>query len=454
MKRFITLALSLLVAATLFAQSPEAVLKSIEQYPNHAVTIGSTYPSIPLGEVANAPKGFKPFYFSMVGRHGSRYETEKHLICYDLLKIYDKADKLGILTADGKALHKQIAEICKAQKDNDGEISALGMKQWEGIAQRTYDRFGSIFRSGNLEAKSSTSMRCVLSMVSFNQTIKGLYPKINIYQNSREVELQMLRPLVDNPYISKDAKDLCKEYRTNGPWKKERNKFLHSADASSFISKVTTNREAFINECGAKSDMNAAYLSFYTLLFAENFEKGDRALLTRLFTPKEMYNVYVYKTSMWVNAFFGRGNEYVEMRQSHMRPLIEDILNKAQAAVDGKNPDVANLRFTHDSYVGPLLSVIGYEGCVPQWSEDIEKAATSFNHALISPMAANLQIVLYRNKKGEVLVRSLLNERDAYLPIKCETAPFYPWSDFCNHINNNMNYLDGVQKRVLQKHGK
>jgi hypothetical protein len=69
-------------------------------------------------------------------------------------------------------------------------------------------------------------------------------------------------------------------------------------------------------------------------------------------------------------------------------------------------------------------------------------------------MAANLQIVLYRNKKGEVLVRSLLNERDAYLPIKCKTAPFYPWSDFCNHINNNMNYLDGVQKRVLQKHGK
>ena len=128
MKRFISLALSLLVAVTLFAQTPEDVLKSIEQYPNHAVTIGSTYPSVPLGEVANAPKGFKPFYFSMVGRHGSRYEIEKNLICYDLLKIYDKADKLGILTADGKALHKQIAEICKAQKDNNGEISALGMK--------------------------------------------------------------------------------------------------------------------------------------------------------------------------------------------------------------------------------------------------------------------------------------------------------------------------------------
>ena len=77
MKRIFTLILSLFVVAASLAQSPEAVLKSIEQYPNLAVTIGSTYPSIPLGEVAQTPKGFKPFYFSMVGRHGSRYEIEK-----------------------------------------------------------------------------------------------------------------------------------------------------------------------------------------------------------------------------------------------------------------------------------------------------------------------------------------------------------------------------------------
>ncbi len=454
MKRFFTLIFSLLVAAATFAQTPEAVLKSIEQYPNLAATIGSTYPGIPFGEVAKAPKGFESFYFTMVGRHGSRYEIDKHLICYDVLKIFDKADKLGILTADGKALHQRLAKICEAQKDNNGEISALGFKQWAGIATRTFNRFEPVFRSGNIEAKSSTSMRCVLSMVTFNQTIKGLCPKIDIWQNSREVELQMLRPLVDDPKVSAEAKEICTDYRQNGAWKVARKEYFKSADASSFISKITTNRDLLIKECGVESEMHLAYLASYTLLFAENFEMGDRALLTHLFTTKELYNVYVYNTAMWLNAFFGRGNEIVEMRQSHMRPLVEDILNKAQSAIEGKNPHVANLRFTHDSYVGPLLSVIGYEGCVPQWSEDVEKAATSFNHGTISPMAANLQIVLYRNKKGDVLVRSLLNERDAYLPIKCDTAPFYPWSDFCTHVNNNMNYFDGVQKRVLEKHAK
>lgn len=452
MKRLSTLILSLLVVVAAFAQTPEAVLESIKKYPNLACPVASTYPGIPFGEIADAPEGFEPFYFSLVGRHGSRYEIADDLISQKTLKILDKAANLNILTAEGKALHKQVAEICKAQEGNNGELSALGFKQWEEIATRTYNRFGSIFRSGNIEAKSSTSMRCVLSMVTFNQTIKGFCPKVEISQNARKGDLWLLRPLANNPNISKTAKALCSEHRKRGVWNAERDTWDQTRNAASFISKITTNREALLNECGAKYEMRAARLAFYTLLFAENFEKGDRDMLTRLFTPEEMYNVYVYHTSKWVNMSMGRGDEYVEMKQSHMRVLVDDILNKAKEAIDGKNPHTANLRFTHDSYVGPLLSVMGYNGCVPQWSENIEKATTSFNHGVMVPMAANLQIILYRNKRGEVFVRSLINERDAYLPIECATAPFYPWREFCKHINKNLDYLDGVQTKLLKKH--
>jgi hypothetical protein len=104
--------------------------------------------------------------------------------------------------------------------------------------------------------------------------------------------------------------------------------------------------------------------------------------------------------------------------------------------------------------MGPLYSVMGYEGCVPQWNKNLELVATSYNHGTISPMASNLQIVLYRNKKGEVLVRSLINECDGYLPIKCETAPFYPWKDFCKYVNDNLNYFDISKNKVLKKMGK
>jgi hypothetical protein len=226
---------------------------------------------------------------------------------------------------------------------------------------------------------------------------------------------------------------------------------VKSYDVSSFLSKVSTAPEILGKKCGEKRPFNVARYAFNTLVFGENFGKGDRELLNRIYTDKELYGFYIYKTASWVNGSLGRGNEYVEARQAYMRPLVEDILNKAQAAIDGKNPDVANLRFTHDSYMGPLFSVMGYEGCVPQWNKDLELATTSFNHGMIVPMAANLQIVLYRNKQGKVLVRSLINERDAYLPIKCKTAPFYPWSDFCKYVNNNLDYFDISKAKVLKK---
>lgn len=453
MKRLFTLVLLLSLSIASFAQSPNAILDSIRKYPNLAYPVASTYPGIPFGEIKSAPEGFEPFYFSLVGRHGSRYErNEKYF--RRAVNIFHKADSLGILTEEGKLLHKKLVEILNAQQGHDGEISELGIEQWHNIGCRAYKNFKPVFDSGNIEAKSSTSLRCIFSMASFNDAIKGLQPNIKISQIARESYLWMLRPLADDPSVSKEAVRIHKEYRKESEWKDARKEWDRTYNASSFISKVTTNPKLFLEKCGAKYAFRAARYTFITLIFGENFGHGDRAMLTRLFTPEEMYGIYVYQTAPWVNGSVGRGNEVYEMRQAHMRPLVDDILNKAQAAVDGKNPDAANLRFTHDTYMGPLYSVIGYDGCVPQWNENIELAATSFNHGVYVPMASNVQIVLYRNKQGKVLVRSLINERDVYLPIKSDTAPFYSWSDFCKHVTNNIKELEDAQSRVLKKYGK
>ena len=453
MKRITTLVLALLLSVSAFAQSPEAVLESIRKNPNLAITVGSTYPSVPLGEIAAAPEGFEPFYFSLTGRHGSRYElSDKYF--KKSLKIFNKADSLGILTEDGKLLLKRIKEVYDAQQDNSREISHVGVEQWHKIAERAYNNFGKVFESGSIEAKSSTSMRCVLSMVSFNNAMKGKVPTIKIWQNARSATMPLLRPLVDSPEFAKDVQSYIKEAVKNGAWNEDLSAWAKSSDVSEFLSKVSTDPYTLGNKCGEDCPFNVARNAFTTLLFGENFGTGDRELLKRIFTAEEMYSFYVYRTAKWVNSSIGRGNEYVEARQAYMRPLVEDIINKAEEAIKGKNPDVANLRFTHDSYMGPLFSVMGYEGCVPQWNKNIELAATSFNHGMVVPMASNLQIILYRNKQGKILVRSLINERDGYLPIKCKTAPFYPWSDFCKYISSNFEDLDISKNKILKKLGK
>ena len=54
------------------------------------------------------------------------------------------------------------------------------------------------------------------------------------------------------------------------------------------------------------------------------------------------------------------------------------------------------------------------------------------NFSKITPMATNLQFVFYRNQKkpNDVLVKVLLNEDEATLPIKSDVAPYYHWNDF------------------------
>ena len=66
-------------------------------------------------------------------------------------------------------------------------------------------------------------------------------------------------------------------------------------------------------------------------------------------------------------------------------------------------------------------------------------------------MATNLQIILYRNKSGKIFVRSLINERDATLPIKSNTAPFYSWEEFSKYILNNLKTLQQSTDSILQK---
>ena len=453
MRRITTFILALLLSAVAFAQTPEAVLESISKYPNLAYPEASIYPGVPFGEIAAAPKGFEPFYFSLVGRHGSRYErSDKYF--KRALGVFDKASELGILTEDGKRLHKKIKEIYDAQQGNDGELAPLGFEQWNEIGERAYKNFGKVFESGSVEAKSSISLRCVFSMTAFTNAIKGKVPSIKVTQHARKSDLWIIRPLANDPSFTKEEKKIITNLKEEGAWNEAHKELERIYDVSTFISKVTTDPEAFVTKCGDNKPFMVARHTIISLLFGENFGHGDRELLVRLFTPKELLGLYIHQTSNWVNSSMGRGKDYVEAYQAYMRPMAEDILNKAQAAIDGKNPDVANLRFTHDSYVGPILSVLGYEGCVPQWNENLELATTSFNHGTVVPMAANLQIVLYRNKQGKVLVRSLLNERDAYLPIKSKTAPFYTWKEFSNYINNNLKQLDASKEKVLKKLGK
>ena len=51
--------------------------------------------------------------------------------------------------------------------------------------------------------------------------------------------------------------------------------------------------------------------------------------------------------------------------------------------------------------------------------------------------ASNLQMIFYKNRKGEVLVKFLANEQETLVPeINSFSGPYYRWEDVKRYIEN------------------
>ena len=74
--------------------------------------------------------------------------------------------------------------------------------------------------------------------------------------------------------------------------------------------------------------------------------------------------------------------------------------------------------------------MLNIDGCgfQPDKTEDVKYWFQNYN----TPMAANLQFVLYRSKKNpEILFKLLRNGKEVTLPqLQAVYGPYYKWDDF------------------------
>jgi hypothetical protein len=118
------------LAATAEAQDFQA---SIRQNIDRFAGVYHSYEYIPTADTP-APKGYKPFYISHYGRHGSR-----HQIGSSGTRPYEtihKADSLGLLTEAGKKLAADMLRIYTEHSGMDGELSVRGGREHQAIAAR------------------------------------------------------------------------------------------------------------------------------------------------------------------------------------------------------------------------------------------------------------------------------------------------------------------------------
>jgi hypothetical protein len=417
MKRILTILFLTLLTITVWAQG-NSPFDQLKADPRKAY--GTDYPyaftNVPL---TKAPSGYTPFYISHYGRHGSRYYWNSFLY-KELDSLLTTAHRQQRLTAEGEAFYKRFEAAKEELMTGVSELTDLGWEQHQRIARTMYNNFPEVFKNGgNVLAISSLTGRCVLSMSGFCQELVQCNPKIEIREQSSRFTLDGVVPGDRQNPVKHNFPKPKPRYEQN------RDKFPNADTLRDVVIKrVFTSTEGLP---GNLHHIGSNLINLYTSL--PNI--GHEGMMGSLITDEEI-------AAQWEASNLG-AYSWLFPDQYVMIPILEDIIRKTDAVLDGSSNRIADLRFGHDNCLGPLTILMGINGADldPEDPYEVKNCYQSWETC----KASNIQLVFYRGKKGpdDILVKLLLNGEEASLPVPTTNYPYYKWSDFRQFYTNRCN---------------
>lgn len=407
----IVLALSLFsLTLPVWAQtSPEEMAAD----PNKTGGVYFAYPS-QTADNTPAPKGYKPFHVSHYGRHGSRYLIGDNDYEW-IAKLLRKAKDANVLTPLGQDFLTRVDSLMIETKGRGGDLSPLGRKQHYQIARRMMQNYPEVFTSdSHITARSTLVPRCILSMSSFCESLKEKNPNLYIEMESSNRNM---------PYLCHSIPESDEFNGRNGWWQEVYRKFEQKqTNPDRVVASIFSDKE-FVDRYVNPHDF--MWGIYWLASDAQNTE--GKINFYDLLTDEELFNLW-----QCFNArFYGQHADYPAANGVHLQNagnLLNNIIDTADEAIKSDKPSAA-LRFGHDGNVVPLTSLMQLEGCTARIDqpEDFYKGWCDWK---VSPMAANIQLIFFRNPKTDkVLVKILHNEKEARIPVKTDMWPYYDWND-------------------------
>jgi len=335
--------------------------------------------------------------------------------------------------ADGLMTLARNAEIdCSMRYYNadgsEGEMCGNGARcfalfaEHRGIAERMYKAYPEVFstadgRECRIESRSTLVPRCILSMAAFNERLKELNPAI---RTTRESSARYM------PYMG-----------NNKGLDAQRDRTLKTADSVRAARLIPDRlmKSLFSDPEFVKREVKKPRKLMEQLLLQAAIMQDVDYLgisLYDLFTGEEIYAAWEDENFRRY-VMFGPSKRFGDPIIADAKPLLRNIVETAEEVIGGGKELAASLRFGHDVNVIPLLALLGVEGASARVSTP-EEAAEVWQVHRVSPMAANVQFIFFRNPAGDVLVRILHNECDAGLPLG--GGPYYRWETFRDYCKS------------------
>lgn len=385
---------------------------------------GGVYYAYPVSTVEQtpAPKGYEPFYVSHYGRHGSRYLIADNDYKW-VLDLMRKAKDAGALTPLGLDALERVEKVWLEAEGRGGDLSPLGVRQHRGIAERMFNTFPEVFKGKvDISARSTIVMRCAMSMDAFCERLKELNPQLNI---TREASNRYMC------YMNYHSPESNEFNAPDGPWQEEYRKFEEShTNADRLVGTLFSDSLWVVRNVNPHKVM----WGFYWLAVGMQ-DIETKVSFMDLFEPQELFDLYQsfnYRFYVGDSNYPGSNG----MLLDNAKPLLTNVVESADAVIaSGKTG--ATLRFGHDGNLIPFAGLLGLKDC----NNSVENPADFYKYFVsykISPMAGNVQMIFFRNKKNhdDILVKFMLNERETSIPLKTDSYPFYKWSDVRAYFMN------------------
>ena len=367
------------------------------------------YEYVPAAETP-APKGYKPFYISHYGRHGSRsdWPADGYRAVSDKFR---RASAAGLLTAEGENACAIIQDIFARYDDMGGRLTPLGAQEHRQIARRMYDKYKKVFRGGQrrIRAVSSTTPRCIISMAAFTGELLSRDDKLDIGWDTGEKFMQYMSS-GETPEIRNLSEPVLRA-----------NREAHPRDTATFLARVFTDPAKGLALVGS----GKTFLDETLMIAVASGAFGYDDTLLRLFNEDD---IYWHEVNFAMTMYLRQCNsvEFGAMRMAmpQVQAFLDDFVTKADEVIE-KGNYAADLRFGHDTHLLAISARLGIKGVGERLTAEQSQTWPGF---LYSPFAGNLQAIFYRGKAGDVLVKFYLNEREATL-LGLDGGPYYRWED-------------------------
>ena len=414
--------LAFILATCGLGVSAQTTFEEISADLNKAGGVYLAYPKVEAKQTP-APKGYKPFYVSHYGRHGSRYLLGDRDYLW-IIQLMQKADSVNGLTPLGKDVLKRLTLVWQEVQGRAGDLTPLGVRQHQGIAERMTKNFPEVFRGKrSVSARSTVVYRCAMSMAAFGDRLKGLNPQLDISYEMSEKYMSYLNYHTDRSNAFTHGE--------KGPWVEEYRKFEEQQVKPDRLVNTLFSNADFI-----RCEVNPNNLMWGLYWIAVDMQDIETPVsFYDIFTAREMFDLW---QCINYRFYIGNANPLASkgIVMANAKSLVENIIESADAAIKDHSI-AATLRFGHDGNVIPLLALLQIENfdVAVAGPSEVYKYWCDFK---ATPMASNVQIVFFENKKGDVLVKFLHNEKEVHIPVKTDNWPYYHWNEVRDYYQKRL----------------